>query len=223
MSDRCPFVHFLVHPNLSGPWTTWDITETRTDLLAATLPYKHKVQFVSVTGSKLATGRQLEVSGYCHGMAYNQGRLIISYCRPAYIEILSMDGDVLHSFRDDNNGQPLFEWPHHITLSPDKTLIYVSDYEKHSVTCMTADGEVVATYKDQQLERPQGLVCDMDGAVCVCCWSNGTLHVLSPRCGRGRVLTQTGASPRGVAFCTTDHKLFVGHYQSNTIQVCKIT
>ena len=101
---------------------------------------------------------------------------------------MTQAGDVLHSFSKDSSGQELFVYPCNLTMSPDHTMIYVSDFNEDSVTCLDIGGHVQAVYKDSRLTGPRGVVCDDVGNVYICSAGNDVIHVISRRCERGKSL-----------------------------------
>ena len=126
----------------------WDITKVQSDQLAVTLPSSEKIQFLSVTGTSLSLGREMQVSGECRGIASNQNdRLFVSFTDPVQVQILNMSGSVLKTISNQSVGEELFGRPYHLTLSVDNSLLYVTDSGTSTVCCLEMSGKVKGKYK----------------------------------------------------------------------------
>ncbi|XP_060570366.1 uncharacterized protein LOC132728702 [Ruditapes philippinarum] len=170
------------------------------------------------TFSKCMTVTNTEDTGvgkYCHGVAYSNNKLIVSYTySPATVKILDMTGKVLKTFHKDQQGRCLFVDPYNLTISADNTVIYVSDFEKNCVIGLTFDGRVKAINKDDQLKSPCQLTVDTSGAVFVCGHSSDNIHQLSPDLTKVKILMgkeQGINGPVGVAYCQNKNRLYVSH------------
>ena len=60
------------------------------------LPQEKKVQFIDIHGDSLTLGRSLSVNGYVWGVARSEEGLVVSYRSSPWLEVLAMNGRVLH-------------------------------------------------------------------------------------------------------------------------------
>jgi DNA-binding beta-propeller fold protein YncE len=135
-----------------------------------------------------------------------------------------MSGEIVTTFGKDYNGQNLFTEPCCLIVSPDNTIIYVSDRNKHTVTCLTYDGKVKNVYKDDQLKRPYQLAVDEFGSVFVCGFHSGNIHQLSSELTKVKILIDKNEGldqPNSVAYCPNTERLFVG--MTNKIKVFHVS
>jgi sugar lactone lactonase YvrE len=123
------------------------------------------------------------------------------------VKILNMDGKVLSTIKTDSDGGKLFSCCFGIALSKDHNTIYVSDFNKDSVTSLTLDGHIKAIYKDKDLKQPWGITVDDEDNVYVCSTGNNCIHRLSPECEKLQVFQDVN----GHSVFHTNNKLFVGH------------
>ncbi|XP_060606590.1 uncharacterized protein LOC132758898 [Ruditapes philippinarum] len=173
--------------------------------------------------------------GCCFGIAYSNSHLVVSYYKlmlhdyltiiRSSIKILSMSGKIVKSFDNGDYGQDLFNIPYYLTVSPDNTMIYVSDCGRNTVTCLTFDGEVKAIYKDDQLKNPHQLAVDEYGSVYVCGHDSNNVHLLSRDLSKVKILDKSHGihTPSSIAYCLNTKKLFVGMNQSSIIKVFNVT
>lgn len=159
-------------PVLTEPW---DVTKVKADQLAITLPLKKKIQFVTVKSksSVLEKGSEIQLKSECRGIDSKREMLFVSFVEPAKVEILDLKGHVKKSFEYDEMGYELFGWPGYVVLCPEqpgssRSIIYVSDKDRNTVTCLSEEGKVIAVYGGDILKGPRGVSIDNDGHVFVC-------------------------------------------------------
>ncbi|XP_060573361.1 uncharacterized protein LOC132731237 [Ruditapes philippinarum] len=201
------------------------ITKVSDYKVAVTFPDKRMIRMITFSEDmKVLDITKIPGNGYCTGIAYRNPYLVVSYWNPASIKILSMSGEVVKTFDKDDNGQKLFIKPWYLNVSPDNTMIYVSDRKEHTVTCLNYDGKVKAVYKDDQLKRPHQLAVDEYGSVYVCGFHSGNIHQLSSDLTKVKILVDKNDGldqPRSVAYCPNTKRLFVG--MPNKIKVFNVS
>ncbi|XP_060573393.1 uncharacterized protein LOC132731252 [Ruditapes philippinarum] len=189
--------------------------------VAVTFRDKRMIRMITFSEDmKVLDITDIPVNGTCTGVAYRNPYLVVSYWDPAVVKILSMSGEVVKTFDKDDDGQKLFIKPCCLIVSPDNTMIYVSDHDKHTVTCLNYDGKVKAVYKDDQLRTPRQLAVDEYGSVYVCGLHSVNIHQLSSDLTRVKILVDISHGldpPWSVAYCQNTKRLFVG--MSNKIKV----
>ena len=156
-------------------------------------------------------------------MLWNRDKtFIVSYCNPGKVEIINMTGNIVRIIETDPNGSQLFVSPYHVALSPDMSGMYVSDYEKQSVTLLTMYGDVKAVYKDNGLKHPAGIYVHKSGLVYLAGYISNTLHQIDPHSGEFRLLLDaTGGlnCPWNISYCDVEDKMYVGMFFEKHLDV----
>lgn len=207
----------------SAPWC---ITEVDDDKVAVTLPEDGKVKILTLSEDMaVEESSWVDVGHGCYGVAYSQERLFVSYLDPAKVQVLDMTGNVLRCFDTTFDQTPLFKAPRHVMLAANKRLIYVSDSNRDTVTALTFSGKVKFIYKDDQLVSPFQLATDREGAVYVCGRRSNNIHMLSADLKKVKILLREKhgmVNPVSVGLCAVQNKLYVGMYNTSSIEVFKI-
>ncbi|XP_045195070.2 uncharacterized protein LOC123550707 [Mercenaria mercenaria] len=204
----------------------WDLTSISDDQLAVTVTSENKIQYLH-NRSGLSKSNSIDVVGRCRGIAYNKENLVVSYDDPSKVEILNMYGKVLRCLKTDTSGNALFERPYYVVASADGESVYVSDNEKHSVTRLTFDGEMLGTYKDTELRCPRGLVVCRDGSLLVCSSHGHSVHLISSECNKLKVMLRRkegGEFCQAICYFDAADKLYLSNFTlSDQIRVYKFT
>ncbi|XP_045161025.2 uncharacterized protein LOC123525930 [Mercenaria mercenaria] len=191
-----------------------DITKVTDEEVVLTLPESKMLQFLSVsTEGKLKSKREVSVGGQCYGIVCNRKELFVSFIPSIFIQsskikVLDFDGQVLKTLT-----QKLLGSPGYLALSNDQSTLYVSDWGNSTVTSVSMEGKVIATYYAEELKMPHGLVCTRGGSVYVCGRQSKNIHQLSANCEKVQVLSDVvngSAEPFSVAFSDKEHKLYIG-------------
>jgi hypothetical protein len=202
----------------------WGIAKVSDNKVAVTFPDERNIRLITFSEKmEVLNTTEIPQHGFYYGIAYSNKHLVVSYWYPhRSIKILSMSGKIVKSF---DNGQDLFTYPQYLTVSPDNTMIYVSDFGRHTVTCLTFHGKVKAIYKDNQLENPRQLAVDEHGSVYVCGRYSNNVHQLSPDLNKVKILDKSHGiyTPTCIAYCQNTKRLFVGMNQSSKIKVFNVT
>ena len=191
-----------------------DITAISHDQAAVTIPERNIVQFLLVR-RKIAKGRHIKVTGECHGIHHYDNQLFLTYptSSPPKIEILTMNGEMVHIFRWNEQEVELFKWPNYITVA-DGT-IFVSDTNKQQIIKLSMTGEVINRYEDKELGGPGGITCTGDGYLLVCSnfWQRYNVQIISTDCRKiGTLLDDNNGlkQPFCVQLCQSTKTVFVG-------------
>ncbi|XP_053374053.1 uncharacterized protein LOC128546772 [Mercenaria mercenaria] len=204
---------------LPGPWAVAKAGENN---FAVTLPTIKAIQFLSLTSSfSIFLVYQLLLRGSCRSIVCTEKKMVVSYF-DASLHVLDIRGNVLNDLTVDSDGEKRFEKPWNVALSPDKTIIYVSDLGKHMISSITFDGEVKAIYKDEENGGPRGLTVDRTGAIYVCCYLSNKIIQLSKDLVQVCVLLDNSDGidkHRCLTYCDKNNKLFVGKWEEDLIKV----
>ena len=190
----------------------YDITLLHESRVAVTLPGTNKIHLYTTDGGIDQCG-SIAVDGACWGIHWTGNKLLVSYALPVpKVQIMDLVGRVLKTIQQDTSGAALFEEPRFITYSPNNHHIYVSDLDRNTVTCITAEGEVQWTYKGQDLKYPLGLMTGDSGSVYVCSRNNDSIHVISAGGEKLAVISKaqsTVIGPCAVHYCLHSRTLYV--------------
>ncbi|XP_053396814.1 uncharacterized protein LOC123551332 [Mercenaria mercenaria] len=198
----------------------WDVTSVTSTELAVSLLNKHNIQFISVSSNKLKKKQTLKVDGVCYGISYCQGKLAVSFVDPAKLQILDISGTILTTVKGEN----IFSRPLHVTTNTNS--IYVSDYEKKTITRLNYQGEVIGSYSG--MAQPQGITLSDDGTVFVCDRVRNVIEEIAGDCSTGKVVLKDLNAPFAVCWCAETCKLYFScntlqHNYDNFLQVFKLS
>ncbi|XP_060562263.1 E3 ubiquitin-protein ligase TRIM71-like [Ruditapes philippinarum] len=201
-----------------GPW---DITQATSTELAVTLPDKQTIQFISISSNKLKKKHTIKVNGEVFGISCYQGKLVVTYCDPAKLQILKMNGTILTTIDDKN----IFEAPLYVKCN--KSFIYVSDRAMKSVTRLNWQGDVIGRYSCKV--QPRGISLSDDGTLFMCGWNRNVIEEISADCSTGKVVLQGVINPFAVCWSEETKKLYFschslnGDEKDNTIYIYKLS
>jgi len=181
-----------------------------------------KVQFISINGDSLKMGKSFSVNGDVCGVGRSGDRLIVMYLSAPWLEVLSMDGRVMHTFSNKAAGRDVFKDPYFITTSTDN-MVYVSDADTSTITQLDMNLCVTRTYSDAILQAPCEIISVSTDQVLVCSQANHRILLLCLSTG---VITsileqQDGIkTPRALTYSPSQRKLYVvSDGGAGTIQV----
>ncbi|XP_060557273.1 uncharacterized protein LOC132717736 [Ruditapes philippinarum] len=167
----------------------WDITKVSDYEAAVTFPDERHIKLIKFSEDmKVLNTSEIPGHASCFGIAYSNNHLVVSYLFPSSVKILSLSGEIMKAFDKDDNGKDLFSCPYYLTVSPDNTMIYVSDSSTETVTCLNFNGKVYFIYKDDHLKSPNQLVVDEYGSVYVCGYKSNNIHHLSSDLTKVKIL-----------------------------------
>ncbi|XP_045216819.2 uncharacterized protein LOC123566614 [Mercenaria mercenaria] len=200
----------------TGPWDVTSVTSTE---LAVTLHDKQNIQFISVSSNKLKKKQTLKVDGECFGISYCQGELVVSFVKPAKLQILDINGTVLTTVRGGN----IFSMPVNVTTNTDS--IYVSDWKMKKITRLNWQGEVISSYGG--LTWPIGITLSDDGTIFVCDKKSNDIEEIAGDCSTGKVMLKNLNAPYAVCWCAETRQLFFSCNalpdKNNFLQVFKLS
>lgn len=204
---------YVITSSISFTSQPWDITSVNVGQLAVTVPAEKTIQFLcSVDG--LAKRHTIGTKGECRGIAYSNGKFVVSFTKPPKVNILCVKGKVLRSIKKDWTGIPLFKWPLYVSLSNECDCIYVSDNNYCRVIKLSFTGTVLARYSDKDLVFPRGLAVCRDGSVLVCSSGSDSVHHISSQCRNLQILlTEQEGMSNPQALCIDDRSqtLIINH------------
>jgi len=180
-----------------------------------------KVQFININGDSLKMGQSFSVNGDVCGVGRSGDRLVVSYESPPGLEVLSMDGRVMHTFSNQAAGRDVFKSPVFITTITDG-MVYVSDADNSTVTQLDMSLRVTRTFSDPMLQAPRGIISVSADQVLVCSLGNHRILLLCPSTGVfTSILGQQDGiqKPHSLTYSPSQRKLYVVSGGAKTIQV----
>ncbi|XP_053381649.1 E3 ubiquitin-protein ligase TRIM71-like [Mercenaria mercenaria] len=129
------------------------------------------LQFVTIE-KKLKISRVMKVGVSCYGVACQNGEIFVACIGGQYenrpqLRVYNMSGRLLRVFERDTDGTQIFSSPRNLGISPDGTMIHVTDRE-YGVITVGLLGKVISRYKSFELDSPRGIAVDPDGDIFVC-------------------------------------------------------
>ena len=190
----------------------WDVSVVDENIVIITLPKLKQLQYIQVF-PQLKTGRTIQLDKDCHGIkvfgdeiyatqydAYGQGE----------VQVLDLNGNRKEKVQ---TGVKL-RWPHYITVSTSgKIFVSGKDDETATITCMTADGNLVYQYKDKELRNPKGMYVDAEDNILVCVWQSNTVQLITADGKKDETVLSSSDGidqPFSIAYQETDDTLLVG-------------
>ena len=206
----------------------WDISVLDPSSVIVTLPDKKQLQVVQVY-PQLKPGRVIQLDKKCWGVAVGKGELYVTCFNLGYVgevRVLGLDGKVKRRLGVNQDGSFMFTEPFYITVNSSGEKIFVSDYAKQTVTCMSVDGRVIYTYDDGSMRRPEGLLCDSEDNILVCGGATNNVQVLTADGKRNCTLLTASDGvkwPYCIAYRDNDNTLLVGCADNNNLQSFQLT
>ncbi|XP_060599795.1 E3 ubiquitin-protein ligase TRIM71-like [Ruditapes philippinarum] len=191
----------------SAPWV---ITIVSSDLLAVTLPRIKKIQLISFSPDSLSLKNKLKVDGQCHGISHHQGKLAVTFVRPAKLQIMDLKGNTEITVDKDSNGGNIFSYPSHVTTNSHS--IYVSDGIKHVVLRFNWQGEMIGSVG---IKEPKGLTLLGDGSLLVNSYRSHCIHRVSGDCKDSKIILENLDRPYAVCWCAESSTLCVSRFYNS--------
>ncbi|XP_060590741.1 uncharacterized protein LOC132745783 [Ruditapes philippinarum] len=182
----------------------WDVTSISQNEVAVTLPFNLTIQFLSVSRNKIKIKHTLKVDGECHGISFHKDKMVVSFCNPAKVQIMLINGTVIQTIQ----GEIIFKDPLYITTSDN--CIFVSDLTMKTVTKLNWQSEVKGKYVCTA--NPHGLTMSDDGTVYVCYCDNNTIEEISEDFSKEQVVVKDIQNPQAVYWSAETCTLFTNSW-----------
>ena len=218
---------FTVKERLHLDSRPWDVSLVNSNTVIVTIPDKKKLQLIRVIPS-LKLDRSINVDRRCWGVQVVDDLIYVTcHNNPGEGEVLvvDMNGTATHRLGQPDKKPSMFSRPNYITVCPFSRKMFITDSGTDTVSCLMSDGTVVYQYKDEDLERPRGVVVDGGGNVIVCGWDSDNVQVFRADGTKCCTLltSQDGVKMSySVAYRQSDNNLILGCLNNNSLLVYKM-
>ena len=210
-----------------------DISAASSSAVVITLPAERQLRFIELA-PELRQGQLIQLDEECWGVCV-VGEEIYVTCRSfgrrrrsGEVRIYNTDGVV--KWRLGASAEPgssyMFSWPRYLTVSACSGRIYVSDWDRDTLTCLSEYDSIIYQYGDSELSSPQGLYVDAGDYVIVCGYYSNNLQMISPSGEKVSTLLSEKdgiTRPRSVAYRPTDGVLVIGCNDDYNLHVFKLS
>jgi len=185
---------------------------------AAVTVGEKKIQMVKVKDKTLTKGRELTVSESICGQTSSRNSLVVSYSSQPWLEVISMDGKVLHQFGKTGKFKH-FKYPAFMCTTPGGS-VFISDWDTHTITKVDGQLNLLQTFTSPLLQQPWGITAVTEDQVLVCSFYNRSILLLQP--STNTVSTLLGEDdgieqPYSLTYCPDQKKVFVAPNVSTDI------
>ena len=208
----------------------WDISAASSSAVVITLLRQRQLQFIELS-PELGHGQFIQLDKACWGVCVVGEEIYVtcgSFDFDGEVRIYNTNGVVKRRLGalTEPGSSYMFSWPQYLTVSACSGRIYVSDFGRNTLTCLSGDGSIIYKYSDPELITPQGLYVDADNYVIVCGYFSNNLLMISPSGEKVSTLLSEKDGiryPHSVAYRPTDGVLVIGCHDDNNLHVFKLS
>ena len=165
------------------PGKPYDVCLVGANEVVVSLREEKLLQFVTLD-KKMKLSRTMKIGVSCYGVASKSDEVFVACVAGQYenrpqIRVYNMSGRMLRVFERMSDGEFIFSTPRNIAVSPDGSLLHVTDRENGVIT-LGVDGKFVSVYRNADLESPRGIATDTDGNIFVCGQNSHNVIQLNP-------------------------------------------
>jgi len=183
-----------------------------------------KIQLIKVKDKTLTKGRELSVRGTICGITSIRNSLVVAYGSQPWLEVISMDGKVLHQFGKSGKSQQ-FKYPSFMCTTPGGS-VFISDCGTHTITKVDAQLNILQTFTSPLLEAPCGITAVTEDQILVCSHGNNSLVLLQPSTNTMSTLLRKDDGiewPSSLTYCPDQKKVYVASSYKATIKVYQVS
>jgi len=200
-----------IRSDVQVPGRPFSICLVKSGRAAVALSDAKTVQYITIKDDTLALHKTMSVNGEIMGICAIKDTLAVSYATPAAVEVINKKGKVIK--RIDNymysTGEKIFQEPHYITVSPDQSKIFVSDFGTDTVFMLNTDLQLLKTFYDPNLMgAPCGIIMFNDKLL-ICSLQSKTIVLLEPSSGKMSPILKEGVGPQALAFSSDTRTLYM--------------
>jgi len=195
-----------------------------TDRTTAAVTKGDKIQMIQIKDRSLTIGNKLTVRGNVYGITFSKNSLVVSYGKPPWLQVISMDGKVLQQLDQPGSSQH-FMFPWFMCTTPDGSVL-ISDTNTNKITKVDASLNILQTFTSPLLQDPRGIISVTKDQILVCSNRNHRLLLLQPSTNTVTTLLEEDDgiyNPHSLAYCPGQKRLYIApSYLTDTIKVYKI-
>jgi len=182
------------------------------------------IQMIKVKDKTLTKGKELTVSGTIYGLTSSRNSLVVSHNSQPWLEVISMDGKVLHQFDKSGKSQH-FKYPDFMCTTPGGS-VFISDNGTHTITKVDGQLNLLQTFTSPLLQRPWGITAVTEDQILVCSLGNNSLVLLQPSTNTMSTLLgkdEVIKCPYSLTYCPDQKKIYIASIFTDTINVCMMS
>jgi len=211
-----------IRASVKVPGNPVSICMLRSDRAAVSLGDFKAVQYLTLKYDNLTLGDRLRLNGCIRGIsAFNDEQLAVSFLEPPAVKMISDHGKVINKIDNTSAGTEIFILPTYLTVSPNRSFIFVSDRGTKQIIMLTSSLQLLMAFSDTKLLNiPYGITM-WNEMVLVCGWESNNIVQLDPTNGHMSVVLEKKDGvyrPRALAFCPHTGTLYVSHWNMAFIQ-----
>ncbi|XP_053389767.1 uncharacterized protein LOC128552736 [Mercenaria mercenaria] len=203
------------------------LTTVSKDKVAVLLSNIYVIQIVTVSRT-ISVQRNIKLMGLCLDIKYLNGKLYASFSKPVRFLILQLSGAVYKTIKPDAEVLKHCTKPDNIAVSPNESVIYVSDWKTNKFICVDMDGNMISMYL-HELAIPVDIVITPFGSVYLCSRNQDAIYKMNPDLSEATVILGHRDSlfgPLAMCFNNAKQQLYVSSASSkaearNQIKVFK--
>ena len=207
----------------------WDVSVLDTNSVVVTSPDKKQFHYVQVF-PQMKAGQVIQLDKRCYGVEVSGDKIYIT-CQnnpgEGEVRVFDLNGKLQRRLGNGQDETFMFARPYYCTVNTSGEKIFVSDWDTHTVVCMTVDGHIIYKYKDDDMQSPRGLYCDSEDNLLVCCSLSYTVQIITADGKKDRTLwsSKDGLNYPSctIAYRATDDRLIVGGFGMDTLLLLKLT
>ncbi|XP_053384057.1 uncharacterized protein LOC123526710 [Mercenaria mercenaria] len=192
------------------------ITTISTDRIAFVLQNKCQIPVVSVN-ERLSVIRAVKTNGMCVDVKHVNGMFYVSFKEPVKFQIIQLTGEIYKTIKPDSEVLKHCTFPRHIAVSPDESLIYVSDWKSNKVVCINRHGYMISMYQGE-LDCPSVITISSSGSVYLCNRNKHNVNLMTPDLKQSTVIlgAEDGLKfPVALCFNEAKHHLYISSGSDN--------
>ena len=222
---------FKLNDSLNLRARPWDVSVVNKKKAIITLPYVKQLQYIEVL-PRLKSDCVIQLDRKCWGVHVAGENICVSVhdekpgTHTGEVRIVDFNGNLIRRIGVNKDGSFMFETPYHLTVSQSSRNIYVSDWNKSTLTCLNSNGTVVYRYTDQNLVWARGVIVDVEENILFCGSLSNNIQIVTAggrKCSALLTAKDGIEYPHSVAYRHTDNTLIVGCLRCNKLLVYKLT